>query len=274
MANTAANISVVLSGGVTNINQNLSLGGAPSSYPITDGLNNLYDDISPEEAEDGHEDYRCIYFFNDGANSVYEILVWIYDDYEEGAVMEIGTQSNDEIQRITISNGPVTGGYIRINYGGHEFDSPYDDLEKWATTMETSFNTLPTLQDVTVRAQNSGSDTIIFDVTFGGRDGSQNHSVLQVVDGLNPPEATVLVSVSLEGGPVNTSAQEIGVETTPPGGVSFFAASEISPIAIPRLDPEDGFPLWIKRTIDANSDPKERDGFKIQFSAQTLEPSS
>lgn len=273
MANAATDISVVLSGGATNINPNLSLGGSPSSSPITNSvLNNLFDDISPEEAIDGHEDYRCFYFFNDGESSVYDIKIWILEDFVGGASMEIGVQSSDEIQRITIANGPFSGGFIKIDYDIYQFDSPYENLQDWAASLQNSFNDLVSLNDVSVNAQNIGSDTIIFDVTFGNKDGFRNHPEIQITDNLTPGGATISVATTLAGSPINTIAPEIDVETTPPGGVGFFIPSEISPIAIARLDPEDGFPIWVKRVVTEDSDPKEKDGFKLRFSAQTLEP--
>jgi hypothetical protein len=272
MVNAAEDISIVLSGGATNINPNLSLGGAPSSAPVTENtINNLFDDVSPEETEEGHEDYRCFYFFNDGVSSVYDIELWILDDFDDGATMEVGVQSNNEVQRITLSSSP-TGGYMGVNYAGHEFDSTREDLQDWATTLQNEFNNLSVLRDVEVLAQSAGQ-TVIFDITFGNRDGSRNHPVVQITDHLTP-NVDITVATTLEGSPVNTVAPEIDSETTPPGGVGFYAASEISPITIPRLDPEDGFPVWAKRVVVAESDAKERDGFKLRFSAQTLEPAS
>ena len=99
MAITNANdISVVLSGGTTNINVNNSLGGNPSSSPITNNvLNNLFDDVAPKETEIGHEDYRCIYFFNDGSTPIFLINVWITSDFIGGATVELGIEQVNEI---------------------------------------------------------------------------------------------------------------------------------------------------------------------------------
>jgi len=275
MVNAVTDISVVLSGGATNINPNLSLGGQPSSSPVTDDvLNNLFDDISPEEAISGHEDYRCFYFFNDGESSVYDIKLWIQEDFVDGAAMEIGVQASDEIQRITIANGPITGGLMQISYDGDQFDSPYENLQDWAVSIQNSLNALTSLRDVTVNAQNVGVDTIIFDITFGSKDGFRNHPEIQITDALVPSGAEISIVTTLAGSPVNTIAPEIGAETTPPGGVGFYAPSETSPITISRLDPEDGFPVWAKRVVVEDTGPKEQDGFKLRFSAQTLEPAS
>jgi len=277
----SSDISVVLSGGSANLNPNESLGGQPSSTPVVSNtLNNLFDDVSPDEAETGHEDYRCIYFFNDGDSSVYEVEIWISDDYVGGATMELGVELSDEIQRITIADGPVTGGTLTLSFSSRNFQVSYNsDLGAWASDLQTKLRALisdtgePLLRDVVVTAQNVGT-TIIFDVSFAGRDRYRNQSTITVITNTLTPAVTVSVATMQEGAPINTSAVEIDVETTPPGGVSFFAASEASPISFPRLEPGDGFPLWVKRTVSADSDPVERDGFQLRFAAQTLEPAT
>jgi len=276
-------ITVVLSGGTTNINPNNSLGGDPSATPVsTATLNNLFDDVSAEETDDGHEDYRCIYFFNDGDTPIYVVQMWISDDFEGGATVEIGTVYRDESQRITLSNGPITSGSMRLVYDDSTFDSTcQSDLGDWATELEDTLNSFvdtedrPILQDVSVTASSIATDTIIFDVNFIGRDGKRNHPIIQVVqNNFLPDVVTITITVPQEGAPINTIATEIGLETTPPGQVGFFAASQISPLDFPRLDPTDGVPVWIKRTTSSGITPKERDGFELRFSAQTLEPVS
>lgn len=275
---TADDITVVLSGGTTNINPNLSLGGLPSATPIaTATLNNLFDDVTSDETDEGHEDYRCIYFFNDGDTTVYDVEVWISDDFDEGATMEIGVEYHDESQRLTLSDGPVTGGYIRLSYDDIEFNSNYNSsLSDWAETLETSLNGLGVLQDVSITAAfvnvDSPQDTIIFDINFISKDGKRNHPTIEVVDNQLLPAGSHTVETPQQGFPVNTIASEIGFETTPPGGVGFFAATEISPVTFPYLATGEGFPLWIKRVTPEGVAPKERDGFELRFSAQTLEP--
>lgn len=281
MAITSDDISVVLSGGSANLNPNNSLGGEPSSTPVVDGaLNNLFDDVSPEESEEGHQDYRCIYFFNDGESPFYDINLWIQEDYPGGAVMEVGVERQNETQRITLSNGPVTGGNMILSYAGESFTSSYhSDLNIWAANLQNQLRALTIdgqqlLKSVTVSAQyaGAGSSVIIFDVLFIDSDGYANHPKITLVsDTLAPASVDVTVSVPFEGAPINTIAPEIGVETTPPGNVGFYVPNEGSPISLPQLLPEDGFPLWVKRTIVADSDPQENDGFMLRFSAQTLE---
>lgn len=281
MAVSSEDISVVLSGGTTNINPNLSLGGEPSSSPVVDGsLNNLFGDISADQSEEGTEDYRCIYIFNDGDAEVFDLEIYISENFEGGATVEIGARLQNETQRITISNGPVTGGNMLLSYAGYNFTSQYNsDLGVWAGKMQESLRNLTDstgdllLEDVEVIAQysGSGSSTIIFDILFVGNNGYTNHPVLTLVsNNLTPSIASISVATNFEGFPINTVASEIEVDTTPPGNISFSAASQASPISLPRLKPTEGFPLWVKRVITADTPPQARDGFKLRFSAKTL----
>ncbi len=276
----ANDISIVLSGGTTNINPNNALGGDPSSSPIVNNvLNNLFDDVAPKETDEGHEDYRCIYFFNDGDTPIFLVNLWIVSDVLGGSTIEVGVEQVDEIQRLTLDNATVTGGSFTLSFDGVEFTSDFNsDLGLWATTLQNTLNALlksgeSILKNVVVNAQPVSATRLIFDVNFNGEDGSRNHPKFVLVsDDLTPAVVDIFISAPQEGAPVNTIAAEIGLETTPPGGVGFFAPSEASPIAIPRLNSGDGFPLWVKRTTVADTDPKKDDGFTLRFAAETLEP--
>jgi len=279
MALTSGNeISIVLSGGTVNLDPNSSLGGDPSNAPIPDGiLNNLFDDISPEESDIGHEDYRCIYFFNDGDSDVYSVVVYIAEDFENGAVIELGIRERNETQRIQITDAALTGGSMTLSYAGIQFLSEYNsDLGDWAIALQDTLNALldlegdPLLREVTVNAQATGSSTIIFDIIFNGIDGKRNHPTIQVDSNDFSPAVTITVSTPQEGAPINTIAPDIGLETTPPGGITFYAPSELSPITLPLLKPEDGFPLWVKRVVDPNTVAVADDGFRIRFSGESL----
>ena len=125
MLTTASNISFVLSGGASNINPNNSLGGDPSSTSINGGLlNNLFDDVASYESENGNEDYRCIYVFNDGETTVWDMKLWA-DSITEGNVqIKLGIESSNEKQRITIIG--ATGGILELQYKDRSFSSDYN----------------------------------------------------------------------------------------------------------------------------------------------------
>lgn len=273
MTTTAEDISIVLSGGASNLVPNLSIGGPPSATPIiNNSLNNLFDDVLAEETGDGIEDYRCFYIFNDGDTSIFDLEIYIFDDFAAGAVLQLGIQDRNEIQRITISDDEVASGSMTISYEGEELVIEHDtDLGVWSTNLQTQLNSLDSLTDVSVTAQNAGSNLVVFDITFTERDGSRNHDLISVVSNDFSPTVTISVTTPQQGSPINTEAPAIDVETTPPGGVLFTTPSEVVPITFPYLAPEEGFPIWVKRIISAGTVAVANDGFILKISAQSLE---
>lgn len=279
MAISATDISLVLSGGSSNNDPDLALGGNPSATRITSGqINNLFGDITPEQSEEGREDYRCVYFFNDGADPVYSLELWVISQVADGSSVELGTLNLDEIQRITISGGTVTGGSFTISYGGDTYVSNFNsDLGTWATSLQAGLrgledgDGLKLLEDITITAQNTGS-TIIMDITFPDLNGKRNHDLL-VIDANNlSPSVDISVTTVQHGSPINTIAPEIDVATTTPSGVEFFLPTQQSPITIPYLASGEGFPLWVRRTTPVGATAVADDGFRMRFRAKSLKP--
>jgi len=67
-----------LSGGATNADPSLSIGGAMSSIPVSASkLNNLFDDISGDEAAAGRVDYRMVYCENGGDIDWIDPVAWL-----------------------------------------------------------------------------------------------------------------------------------------------------------------------------------------------------
>lgn len=257
-----SDLSLVYSGGTNNNNPNLSLGGNPSSFRVSSNvINNLFDDVQPEESTEGAEDYRALYLFNDSQETAFNITVWISDAEDGGSTIEVGINGTDEFQRLIISGGSVTGGSVRLSFAGQEFDSNFNsDLSIWATSLQTSLRAVQVdgetvLSDVIVTAQNSGGGTTIFDITFGGNDGKRAQPQIIIINNNLTPSGVIEATVTtLQGGsPVNTLAPQIEVEGSQPPDVGFFVPTQISPITVPRLDPSDGFPLWFKRVTPAGT---------------------
>lgn len=63
----AATLQLRLTGGASNADPNASLGGAMSSNQVSGTpMNNLFDNVSPEEASAGDVEYRAIDIYNNG----------------------------------------------------------------------------------------------------------------------------------------------------------------------------------------------------------------
>lgn len=276
---TAEDISIVLSGGSNNLNPNNSIGGDPSSAPIVTSVNNLFDDVTPEEAEDGLEDYRCFYVFNDGPTKVYNVKIFIIEDSPGGGGIELGVQYSDELQRLTISGDPVVGGTMTLAYENKETSAiPFaSDMSQWAQNIQLALNGIldeqgdPILTGVIVNPLSSNSQTRIFELLYTNLDSRKKHALLSVADNSLSPTQTITPLTVISGSPVNTVATNIGNDKIPPAAVNFFANTEDAPILIPKLSPEDGFPVWVKRTIPPNTAALANDNATLRIYAESLQ---
>lgn len=78
MAITSGQLKIYLTGGVSNNNPDLSLGGVTSTTELQGGvLENLFSNVGPSEAWDGSIKYRAIDFKNTSAQTAYGGLVYI-----------------------------------------------------------------------------------------------------------------------------------------------------------------------------------------------------
>lgn len=271
-------INFILSGGSNNVNPYDSLGGEPSFVPVVNGkINNLFDDVGAKESQQGVEDYRCVYVFNDYSVTVYNVNVYIYDEVSEGASVLLGTYYADEQQRIVISSG-VNGGYFKISYDGSVITSYYNsDLATWSNQLELDLRNITdsmgrkVLEEASVNAQQVPNGDIVFDILFVGNSGKRSHEEIKLEENsLTPPTVNVKVSTLVNGGPINRMADEISNELIPPGGVNFSRYYEQSPLSLPLLYPGDGFPLWIKRSVLPNAKSVANDGIIIRVSSEII----
>jgi hypothetical protein len=94
MAILESEILLRLSGGTSNTDPNLSIGGDMSSTTvITDNtLHNLYDKVSGAESSAGATEYRCFYVYNSNSSLTYQSAkIWIDSETSHsGEDIEIG----------------------------------------------------------------------------------------------------------------------------------------------------------------------------------------
>lgn len=92
MTISAEQLQFFLSGGSVNTDPNYSIGGAISSAPVLGVLNNLFRDVSSDEAASGRTDYRCVYIKNiSSSDSLYEAEIYVYSQSSGGSSVMIGT---------------------------------------------------------------------------------------------------------------------------------------------------------------------------------------
>ena len=273
MVATASDVIIVLTGGSSNNNPDLSIGGNPSNVPVGTSLNNLFDDVSEVDANAGLTDYRCIYIFNNNStDSMYNFKVYIESETAGGGGVELGLEEVHEFQK-TIISGPVTGGYFSVSYtppGSDEYtvDVDYDpDPATWASNFETAISSIPTLDcTITVGGQ---FENRIFNITFADY---RSHDLLGIdTSNLTGTGIDSSVSKSISGAPVNSIPSSLDVATTAPTGVTFLYADATDPFVIGTLLPEEGFPLWVKRFVVAGTEAIASDGFKLRIRTDPIE---
>lgn len=75
----AATLVLRLTGGASNNDPNASLGGVRSSNAVSaTAMNNLFDNVSPDEAADGDVEYRAIDVYNSG-DATAESVTFYFD---------------------------------------------------------------------------------------------------------------------------------------------------------------------------------------------------
>lgn len=265
MAVLSSDISYTLSGGVSNIDPNASLGGAPSSQVISG--NGLFDDISEDEANVGLVDYRCIYIANNNlADSLTEVTLTLVDDVSSGSTVSFGVPTSTDIQRMTVTDtAEPTGGSFTISYEGNNVEVPFNaDETVWATHLQNGLNALDLLSGVvvTVAVTTTDSWTITFTISFLGDDDSRNHDLLELVtNGLTGDNPVIAISKISEGSPVNAEAQEIPFDTTDPFGITF----QTNPIEFAEFKPLDVIPVWIRRETPAGTEALANDGVTVRL---------
>ncbi len=276
MAIAPEEIVFVLSGGTSNTEIDDSLGGEPSFQVIPSGLlNNLFSDVSEEQNLTGLLDYRCFYVFNDNEDedTLFETEIFIREQTEGGADIEIGTILQDEVQQITL-NGTVSSGFFTISFDNFALDiehpglgTPEEDVaDLWASDFQNKLRSLSVLTDVTVTGTSSFDfESIVFEVNFRGRDGKRSQDLIRVTDitGLVSPLDTTIQTRSnriIAGSPINAVSPSISTFTTAPTGVLFGFPTREFPIPIGDLRVNDGFFMWARRDTLANVSGIENDG--------------
>ena len=269
MTINVGDISYLYSGGASNTNPNLSLGGEPSIYPVSSNV--LFDNVTNDQATAGTTDYRCIYITNENpTDNLYNSEIYIAYDTPDGASMEIGFEVQNDRQYVAIRNfSNITGGNLTLTYTDtttHNFTFDYDsDVNVFAGNFQDAITSLDYLTGVTVSASYDITNNILtFELNFLGDAGARYQEILALdtnsltYTGTAP---TINITKSVDGSPINQQTVAIDFETTQPTGVVFSTSS----YSLGTLRPLDVVPVWIKRTVAANTAAMESDGMTLRI---------
>lgn len=257
-------IRYVYSGSGSSSAPELSLGGAPSLNYVTG--NKLFSNVTATQAGSGKTDYRCVYLVNENpADSLYNTTVVMAYDYPNTVSIDFGFVFQNERQTITINTytvGTTTGKFV-LKYtdaqGDYSFDVDADTIPNMSDQITTELESVVGSGNVTVTGTQIGS--LKFQIDFVNDAGSRYHDILEVTSNTLNPATTVTVAKTVSGAPINSQADSIDVDTTPPVNVSFGTAATV----LGEFKGLDVLPVWIRRTIDPDTSFVENDSFILRI---------
>ena len=267
MTISASDLQLFLSGGQNNSSTNNSIGGDISNFSISENLNNLFPNITTEEALNGKTDYRCFYLKNvSQTDSVNDVKVSISEQGSLGSFANIGVEKNNETQKIEIL-GPVTHGLVVFEFNGHSFTADWNNnfSEAIISGLETGGAKNAEISSSSV------SETYVYTITFKGESSNRFQSLIKINQNIlaNTPNSPITISViktkDMYGKPLNYSPDKLAVDYQAPSGVSFVGETEN--IEIGTLGPNDFFPIWIKRQTPSGTE-YQSDFFKFKISGK------
>lgn len=267
MAISLSQIEFLLSGGNNNNRPNNSIGGNISSFPILGSLNNLFADVTSEEAEVGKTDFRCFYIKNlSTTDSLFNSKIFIYSQKVLGSNVQLGIAKETDAQELKIT-GSVISGDLVLKYNQQEISVPWG-----GSSSNFSSNLISALASVGVLGVevtfSTSSSVLTFNILFKGSSNYRNHPTLELfinnLSGITKP--IVAIKKIKEGKPINSVAPSLAVETVIPSGVEFYNTNSEDKIDLGTLKPYDFVPIWLKRSTSPNTDFEEKDYFifKIQ----------
>jgi len=268
MAISLSDIEFFLSGGSTNSNPNNSIGGAPSGFLVLGSANNLFSDISSENATAGRTDYRCFYVSNGSSTeTLYDAEVYFEEQSAGGSTVYLGVRNSTEIQKISMI-GPVYFGSLTLRYNTIQFSVAWGTSPaEFKTNLQFQLSLIA--PGVTIESSTEGNNHY-FIIEFSGASDNRSHPLLSVVsnDLLAPDTPIVTISRISDGSPINSLAPQLSVDTVSPAMVSFYESDENSKLYIGSLKPSDKVPIWIKRITPSSTDYLETDYFRFSISGR------
>ncbi len=249
-------IAYFLSGGTTNTDPNLSLGGLPSTIKVKTGLNTLFSQVTKSEAESGGNRYRCIYVSNIASFDINSINTIVSQDEKNLSSINIGISTSNEVQLISVFGAPTSGNFklkYTVNVGGIVISQTTGSIN-WqadqsitAENIQSEINLLTYLEDVIISVQGIAGG-YGYRVEFFGEDGNRAQNLLEIVDFSVTGSTGFNVSRITPGNPINQVADSTGFENQPPNAVNFTDS-----VSLLQLRPGDLYGLWIKRSTPADT---------------------
>ena len=246
-----------------------SLGGDPTNCKITSTINNLFESLTTEQAQEGRVDFKCFYIFNDSYTDTLPGIDIYFDNQLDGnPELSMGINISNDVQQITIaasvasSVGHMVLGFDTLLTGNINNTS---SVGVFATNIQTQLNNLETLSNVSVVGQDFTSYQV-YTITFSGQDGNRYQPIITLNTNSLLGSPAIEIAKLVNGSPINSIAPVIVSPLDPPAGINFTSSSAVDRIALNVLKSLDGFPVWVKRVVPVNAAASDSSGatFKLE----------
>jgi len=267
---TKKDILFLLSGGLTNTNPDQSLGGPKSDQTIDNQINNLFSDVTRQQAASGYTDYRCFYIVNNSSDEKLKNFSLYVHKGLEGAEISLGLSLKNDTQALMITGSPIRGSFQLQYTLRHNAITTIqttreinwtDNIGTMSQRIAAVLNSLDFVGGVQCMG-NQSSAGYDFLITFGGSSGGRAQELLSAI---NQEGIQVFVMPASKGGPINSTAPNIGQDNNPPNGVTFFDTDNLTPVRIGSLFPQDFLPVWLKRTTNKSTAAVHPDQFRLHM---------
>ena len=267
MTIASSDLVYVFSGGTSNFDPNLSLGGDPSSVAIGDISNNLFDLLDANQLQEGIVDYRCFYIFNQNdTETLYDFSVYVQNTSVVSCL--VGLKKQNEIQKITLSGSPTTGNII-MDYNDEQFTVEFSpDPNQLALNFQQQLVDLGLLGTTVTAESKTGYYTVT--ITFGGDSGYKYHPLMKLIANNLSPATSFFIEKIQEGSPINMIFPKTPNLTTAPENIEFFQATPTEPLLLASLRPYEGIPIWLKRIVPAATSKNDNLHFSFKIKGRII----
>ncbi len=264
MAFSNNDFKFLYSGGISNSDPTASLGGEQSTFPIAGTLNNLFPDITEDQAKSGRIDFRCIYVLNSNAtDSLTNTTIYISTQIENGSDANIGLLFSNDHQLILVQGSPLNGS-VSFEYNEipliAEFDS---DPTLFARHIQNALNDSGVLAGVICTGGVEDGAVAVHVYFDGVTIANKSHPLLVITSNDIVGSTSIDVSKVQSGSPINSVATLMTSDVVSPPGILFANPDLTIPFHLGTIRAGDSFPLWVRRFTPTGSSGVRYDGFKL-----------
>lgn len=267
-----SDIKIYYSGGASNSDPALSIGGEFSSVQVPSALENIFPTLKDSDVGFDISEYRCIYVFNTNAtDNVFDLKTIFATQLNTPAQLYLGFNISDDVQKITITGQPNSGN-VELTYTdflGTDYDTnPIEfgeNLNTFAQNIQNELNLLsPVFGNIVCTSFDSPTYQYI-EISFTGLDGNRIHNLLTVKTNNLVGSSTVVLNLQkiVAGSPINTEAELLVNSEQQPTDIDFLSGTGF--MTLLSLRAQEGFPIWIKRTTTSSTVPAVLAGAELQF---------